>query len=365
VDGGGYYTVASNWNAARAIPFLLADFGHVDYFALRGGFQGLPLRLADDFRKAGGAVHTGHRLTRLDLVRRGEPLIRLHFRTGPADESAVLARHVVLAMPRRAIELLDPDSFLFAGAQFQADLRTVLAQPALKLFSCYPEPWWQALGISSGRSRTDLPVRQCYYWGTEGLQPGADPRARQSILMASYNDGAAAEFWSGLGRTEPPDRPALSWSGHNEQEIRKGLRVPDQYRAPEVMVSEMQRQLKEVHGLDSIPEPLATVYKDWTQDPYAGGWHFWKTHARAEDVMPRIQHPITGGEPVRLRRSLVHAPGLGRGRPGNGRGRPDPAIRAADPVMVGPRAGDGVTQEGNDREAEVRHESDRETGDRS
>ena len=74
-------------------------------------------------------------------------------------------------MPRKAIELVHPDSFMFDSELFCSDLRTVLVQPAFKLFSSYPEPWWERqLNIKSGRSDTDLPMRQCYHWGTEGIK---------------------------------------------------------------------------------------------------------------------------------------------------------------------------------------------------
>ena len=57
-----------------------------------------------------------------------------------AHGKIVRARHVILAMPRRSIELLHQDSFLFADAQFQDDLQTVLAQPAFKIFAAYRRP---------------------------------------------------------------------------------------------------------------------------------------------------------------------------------------------------------------------------------
>jgi lysine 2-monooxygenase len=305
-DACGYYTIVNNWNAARAIPYLLVDFGpKVKYLALRDGFQRLPLRLAEQFEAAGGQIHRHHRLHRLDLAKlQEEPLIRLTFDVGDPAKfgfrrvtkgKVVYARSVVLAMPRRPIEQLHSDSFLFESEQFQSDLRTVLPQPAFKVFSAYREPWWarNPLNVGAGRSDTDLPLRQCYYWGTEGDQPGADKFNRNSVLMASYSDGAAVEYWAGLSRSQRVYRPRVEWSG-GEPAKHETTKVPHQLIAPEVMVHEMQRQLKELHGLGDIPEPYETVYRDWTQDPFGGGWHFWKIHERAEDVMPRIQHPISG-----------------------------------------------------------------------
>src|SRR5215216_821197 len=91
------------------------------------------------------------------------------------------ARHVVLAMPRRAIEILHPDSFIFDSPQFEDDLRSVLPQPGFKIFAAYRSPWWlHARSVSAGRSVTDLPLRQCYYWHT------GSGKNLNSVLMATY-----------------------------------------------------------------------------------------------------------------------------------------------------------------------------------
>ena len=78
----------------------------------------------------------------------------------------------------------------------------MLIQSAFKLFLAYESPWWRALGLVAGRSVTDLPVRQIYYFGTEGEQEGGLPFLN-SLLMASYNDISTVPFWKGLELGEP------------------------------------------------------------------------------------------------------------------------------------------------------------------
>lgn len=200
-------------------------------------------------------------------------------------------------MPRRAIELLDPASLLFTDASFLGDLKSVLAQPGFKIFTAYREPWWEKTSmVRIGRSITDLPIRQCYYWGTEEAQEGGEPGNRNSILMASYNDGPTVEFWAGLSRTDkfrPLYQPGEGPSSDSAPPPRE---VPEELRAPVGMVREMHRQLVELHGLDprEVPQPYETVYRDWTQDPFGGGWHFWKIHVKSSEIIPRILHPLPG-----------------------------------------------------------------------
>lgn len=308
-EAGGYTTLINNWNAAVAVPFLLADFGlDVEYRALLDGFQTLPTTLAGEIGSLGGAVHRGQRLHRLDLDGTGpEPLVRLTFETDAPGDFAhcrtvrrpvvVHARHVVLALPRRAIELLHPDSVLFASPQFEDDLRAVVPQPALKIFAAYPQPWWtQSRGIVAGRSVTDLPIRQCYYWGTEGDQQGADRNNRNSILMASYNDGSAVEFWNGLAADPERHPPRVAMAGTAEPFDPAMTAV----RASRALVRELGDQLAELHGIERrrLPEPYETVFQDWSSDPYGGGWHFWRIHQRPEQVMPRIQQPCGPTVPI-------------------------------------------------------------------
>ena len=308
-DACGYDTLVNNWGSAEAIPFLLADFDpNLKYIAFQEGFQSLPLTLADLFERDGGeanTIHRGHRLFRLDRVDGG---VRLTFdksgvaprdprRVRDQDRFTCTARHVILAMPRRAIELLHPDSFLFDQPTFAEDLASVLPQPGFKIFSAYRAPWWlDQRGITAGRSVTDLPIRQCYYWGTAPPFDKKHPfAARNSVLMASYNDGGSVEFWAGLTRDGARYRPP-------DAACPPGVPIPDPTTpedASAALVAELQNQLRELHGLSSLANadaadivpPYAVKFRDWTGDPFGGGWHFWKIGARSKEVAARMRQP--------------------------------------------------------------------------
>jgi monoamine oxidase len=306
-DAGGYESIVGNWSAAEAIPFLLADFDpSLKYYAFDDGFQTLPLQLGAEAEGKGAEIFRLHRLHRLDL---DGSVVQLTFDTDPATfrtrqlrpdaAKIVRARHVILAMPRRSIELLHQDSFLFADAQFQDDLQTVLAQPAFKIFAAYRRPWWQERNLISGRSVTDLPVRQCYYWlPDEDVRPpgGGRPVDVNAILMASYNDNSSVQFWGGLARdTARYDPPLFA--------VPPGVPIPDAVRdrsASAAMVAELQDQLRELHGLGNVPDPAtaqiippyAAVYQDWMQEPFGGGWHFWKIGVNARQVSQRMRRPV-------------------------------------------------------------------------
>jgi len=284
-DALGYSNTVANWNAIEAMQDLVADFvGDIRYRTLRDGLQAIPLTMTERFAAADGQLALGHHLRRLDrTVRDGEPLMTLRFDVSPeARPLTIQARHVVLALPRRAIELLDPESFLFGHDQFVADLGAVSPQPGAKLFLGYDHPWWTDLGLRRGRSVTDLPLRQVYL-GVEGEQPGADTANRSALLLASYTDGPTVQFWSEYLPSSPP-----SVHGAAAQPAR-----PADVTAPAAMIAEAQRQLREVHGPAArIPEPSFTSCQDWGRDPFGGAFHFWEVGAKSWEVIPRMRRPI-------------------------------------------------------------------------
>ncbi|MCA9968579.1 MAG: FAD-dependent oxidoreductase [Anaerolineales bacterium] len=282
MDAGGYDTTLTNWNAAEAIPWYLADFGQdAVYMKLTDGYERLPQTIAARFAAAGGQLHLGRRLR--DFSRgadaAGAPLLSLRF----ADGETIQARHLILAMPRRSLELLDPDGDtpFFSHPTLRRLLPTVTPHPMFKLFLCYRYPWWQDAGVDVGRSVTDLPLRQVYYFGSETAGPAPQhAEMRDSLVMASYDDGRFVGFWTGLA--DPEDIAALPPTG-----------TPwDAYQAPQGMITHAQRQLRQVHDLPYIPEPYAAAFMDWGQDPFGGAWNSWNIHVKAWEVRQQMIQPL-------------------------------------------------------------------------
>jgi monoamine oxidase len=278
-DAGGYDTAMTNWNAAEAIPWYLSDFGpEAEYRTVVNGMESIPLAVADKFRKVGGHVHTGLRLN--TFHRQEDGLIKLQF----DDQPPMLTRHLVLAMPRRSLERLDDDTPFLLYPEVQPLIPTITPHPMFKLFLCYRYAWWQDAGVNNGRSVTDLPLRQVYYFGSEVEGPASYNRElRDSLVMASYDDGPHVGFWTGLAdkghstthNFPPSDEPR--WN---------------QYTCPPGMIAHAQRQLKLVHDLDYIPEPYAAGFQDWGQDPFGGAWNSWNIHVKAWEVRDKILQPL-------------------------------------------------------------------------
>lgn len=300
-DAGGYDANVANANAVTQLPATEYS-DETEFLTLADGYDQLPIQLADRFNRQmpgglpeGERVKMNHRLAEIEIGS-GEYPYTLHFeptvttfnKTRTAENAArvtVRAKKVILAMPRRSLELIK--STFFDDPWLKANIGSVLIQSAFKLFLAYESPWWRALGLVAGRSVTDLPIRQTYYFGTECEQEGGLP-FMNSLLMASYNDISTVPFWKGLELGEPYQgyRPACLEPGVTDVVPRM------EFPATDLMVEVANKQVAAVHALPELPMPYSAVYHTWNEDPYGGGWHEWKANYRLDEVMCRMRKPV-------------------------------------------------------------------------
>ncbi len=280
-DAGGYESMTDNWNAAEACQYLLLDFpSDSQYFTLANGMDSLPAALVQGASQAGAAVKTQYMLLSVKVNQGSEPTFNLNVLDNNAHTLRTFtANNLVLAMPKRSLELLKAGITPLNGGAVPRLIDSVMSMPAYKFLAAYESPWWKAAGVSSGRSTTDLPIRQCYYFGTE---TGATP---YSLLLATYADGLTESFWEPLTKSEP-------WRPRDERHLALLKNAGPQ--APARLVNMAQTFLIKMHGLmpTSVPEPYFTAFKDWTEDPYGGGWHFWKAGVPVGKVIGQVRQPV-------------------------------------------------------------------------
>ena len=289
----GFDTLASNANAVDLLMQYLFHTPDVTFHALDDGYDALPWTLQRKFENAGGQVVYGAWLEELSplTLADGTVGVELHFAGGCP---AIKARGVILALPRRSLEVLLPRlSGLTpkSSVTFSRLVDSVTAFPASKCFIRYPTAWWKATGVCHGRSFTDLPIRQCFYW-TESQRQQCGTEKDEALLMV-YNDAGSVEFWGGLGaHTEPPAAAGCRiWSSPQDDNSRLRENWLT-HRAPREMASEMHRQLLALHGMQSAPEPLEAVFVNWSDDPFGAGWHVWKPGVRSWQVSQDMTQPI-------------------------------------------------------------------------
>jgi monoamine oxidase len=276
----GLQSAMSNVNAAMAVHAIavpLEDYINNAVYRPTGGWGGVVRALLTGFETEPG-VRTAleYRLIGLSKLESG---FRLRFET-PEGERTIDAGQVILAMPKRSLELVDFEA-LAPRARLRRLLNSVMGVPAFKLCLGYEEPWWQKLkGWSSGYSITDMPVRQVFY----GIGVGGSADQNSRILMASYCDLESTDFWSGL---------AQMGDGHTLVDSPVNGR-----HAGLVAAANRQLQTLLTGGQGEIPPPAWLGFADWSQDPFGGGWHEWRPGVDVLAAIPRMRQPFGDDIPV-------------------------------------------------------------------
>ena len=321
----GYDCLGSNANAVDLITEIYNFSPDVKYYLLNEGYESVPWSLQQRFESAGGRVESGAWMAGFTQTTfaDGSTGVTLHFRDG---RPSVTARAIVLAMPRRSIELLDREGPVLDPAQAPHVphlLNSVRPIPLYKLFLAYEYPWWNAVAASpsrplQGRSLADTPARQVYYWPVD---PGAaTPSTTGAALLMAYNDATNVDFWEGLsgvpcdGPHAAPQGAAAQAAAQHFRKIRPRVRMfeprarlaaaqngsasdrPrknwDDHRAPHQMVMEMHRQIAQMHNVQDAPVPVDAAYMDWSVDPFGGGVHFWNRGYKSWEVLEQMTKPV-------------------------------------------------------------------------
>jgi hypothetical protein len=291
----GFDTFFLNANAVDQILSYLFHTPDVTYEILDNGYDALPWALQKGFEGAGGQVIEGTWLSgfRAAFLSDASVGVQLDFR---GLSQPVRAKAIILAMPRRSLELILPRCPVLTqdgSGTFQSLLNSVAPLPLCKVFMCYPHPWWQATGVCRGESITDLPIRQCWYW-SESQHANCGAGASDPIIMA-YNDGSSVDFWAGLRPFDAPRETFMDACRPESPGENNDLRLRhnwDNHSAPAEMVAEMHRELLAIHDVRSAPEPIQAAYADWGDDPFGAGAHVWNQGAKSWSVVDRMTQPV-------------------------------------------------------------------------
>ena len=313
-SGSGYHTIVSNWNAYDAIVFVLEDFASPSPPHARRGVSDSPPDAGPALRGAGRCWPTGTTATSLS---RGPSEIRV-VAVGP-DHSRTMftARHVVLALPRRALELLDPGSFIFTD-QFRTDLASVARSRGRRFFSGTTGSG----GRPSGSPRA-LRSPTSRYASATTLAPTSGARDfcwRATTTARRWTSGA------GISPSVLTGRPRRHWPTGFLQDLApppdhdRRADAPAQRRSRDRGTSAPYRALSKLEPR-SLRRGLALLEPP---QPIVGG-----------DDPVATSSP--GRQRVCLRRSLFLEPGLGGRRHQHGRARAGSSLRHETPELGRPR----------------------------
>lgn len=317
----GYDVLGSNTNAVNCISEYFDFTPTAQFYLIDGSYDVVPWTLQKQFEDAGGKVITRKWMENFDEVQLEDKSkgVELNFYK---QSKAVNAAALILALPLRSLELLEQTGPVMdpeRAPQLRSMMNSVSPIGLFKMILVYDKPWWEKKAyVTKGRSLTDLPVRQLYYWGVE-VDPKTGSQGR-AVLMA-YNDSESTTFWSGF-RTAPlgpnddknwneiehprhvmPFKNAAIFSRKNKTagKAASSSKDPwlalkrknwDNHPAPKRMVEEMHKQIMEMHGVTDAPAPVDAAFKNWGDDPYGAAVHFWNSGYKSWEVMPAITKPV-------------------------------------------------------------------------
>ncbi|MCC8373518.1 MULTISPECIES: flavin monoamine oxidase family protein [Photorhabdus] len=305
-DCGGYFSNTINWNAAEAMPYMVGDFSsdNVEYRTIENGYDQLAYALAKNYNETKGSqLWMKNQLVTFKKDSNGKRNYALNFWNKKGKYYwTVYTDKIILAMPRWSLKLLDQENFFFDKTKenkLQSNIDSVFSEPSFKLLMGFEYPWWiKDFGATAGESITDLPIRQCYYFGT-------DPKNSHSLFLGSYNDMRTVTFWTPLLQQKyhqsfkfddinPDNKYLQKFKPHSTKLVSKEkieqISVPGN-EASKNLVDEAISQVEELHGI-KIPPPYIARIKDWSQDPYGGGYHAWHAGIHVNEVMPYMRRPI-------------------------------------------------------------------------
>jgi hypothetical protein len=267
-DWGSYYhLVSENPNAAEHLIMWLRGIKSTNSLrGIRGGMQlmvaEIETRLTPD---RGVQLHANRAVVALESTRdEGLPKILLRF----SDGSEVIARDVVLALPKRPLEKLNL-------RPLAADLDAVVGIPLLKVFFVVDQPWWED-NRPANRFAADLPTREIHYWKSKDRSKG--------VIMI-YTDRPALQFWTDYlpdAEQARQDR-AATWV-LDEDRARPEERLPNR----RLWRRFVQYARDYEHNDFTADRLLAVGMRDWGKEPYDGAVHVWRPRRKSWEVMSRL-----------------------------------------------------------------------------
>lgn len=303
-DADGYNCTFSTISATEAFQMVCECTDFVEFRTIQGGFGRFVQALGTEVEMGGATIWTRTRLRSFlkcspttameSSIRHDENWYKLElYNEREKKVWQARARAIILCIPRRGLELLDANCLLFTKKgspefSWKQNLGSILPVPALKIVLSFREPWWrEKLGLC-GKTITDLPIRQSYYFSTNSAD------SKSSVVVASYVDMEAVVYWRELQRSDGSITRAQPINAETGFSASDGACTAYEHeRASKAVVLEIKRQMQHVLGEQvHIPEPIDSAFKDWGLDPHGGGYHFWKPGVKAWEVAREMRRPF-------------------------------------------------------------------------
>lgn len=330
-------TFLSKMNAGVAYQ-LLEDFpADVRFRTFLDGFSTLPNKLVESIGEEN--IHLRSELSELDTLDDGsfKLTIARTNQNGVVETDTVIAKKVILALPRLALEKLFVRSNAFnklkafdqeQGESDAQDLWTLLQsasnQPLLKINLYYEKPWWGRdisgrPSIEFGPNFADLPTGSVYpFYAVDEklaaslmyLERDENPQGKAKIeidaaseskyekpaALTIYCDYANINFWSELQKTAGEE----TFVNPRAKDILESV-PSDMAPAADSIVKAATSFFKDIFNTHYVPEPILTSARIWEgnsstlsyeEGNFGYGVHQWAVGYNDIDVTKQLAKPF-------------------------------------------------------------------------
>ena len=278
-DVHGYWVDTHADVSARELLLGFLPFvSDSDTITISTGMQSLPIKLAELATQSGCKYKT---CSKLKSIQRSAEQFELAVTSEHSNE-IVIAKRVVLAIPPNRIRKIEGLAEL--APSLENLLNSVVEIVAVKTHFVYNNCWWRSSQITEGEARTDLPMRQCLYMGSDqdikhltNEPTVSTDSAEPSVLLASYTDSEASDYWRNIA---------------DESSLYAGLDGPNDpsLQCSERVIKELTNQLETLHS-QSIKLPYWASMCDWKEQPSGVATHSWRSGNYSATIIPLIRQP--------------------------------------------------------------------------
>lgn len=248
--GTFYHVIHFNPNAAEWIIFWLRGSHPNDELVSR----------LESATEPSVSLNLDHRLTALFPQSDGRVL--LEFKTDHTTVK-VLAKHVVLALPRCPLMQLRPQLPDHIGELVDS----VIPIPLVKCFFVNEDPWWDEYTPPQTRI-SSTPAREIHYTFRK------DGSSKRGIVMV-YGDPPSMHYWT----------PFVQQQDHLKAELNSDQRLVEGY----LQYLRSDPDNKNIKEIEAESKSISCFgIRDWSCEPFEAGCHVWKSGVRVEEAIKEL-----------------------------------------------------------------------------
>ncbi|MEN9391243.1 MAG: hypothetical protein RL017_541 [Pseudomonadota bacterium] len=274
----GYSEIDPQLSAVAMIADSIYFFSHkLAYYTVNDGMQAIPLQLAQRFKNDNGEILLNTQVIAINWNKDTHLFTLKTYNLVTNTATIYLAKKVVFAAGQYALQHIQTN---FTNDDYSQKLiNSVTPIKVDKIWMTFNDFWWHKLNINRGLTVTDKPIKMILYF--DPLESSPFIKKPQALLNAAYSVGDSSNFFDNY-----TDHYAViyynnlthqGYVSNNYNEISpttKKYAIANDLLNP--LANNVVGQLSSIHNL-KVEQPTATLFWSWSQPPFGGAYHLWKS----------------------------------------------------------------------------------------